>query len=325
MSKPDTAVSHTVSDAEAGERFDRLLARSCPALSRSRIQSLIKQGQASADGETITNPSYRVKPGQALQATVPPVRASKVQAQSIPLVIPFEDDDLLIVDKPAGLAVHPAPGTPDSTLVNALLAHCGGSLSGIGGERRPGIVHRLDKDTSGLIVVAKNDAAHGALSDQFQARDVERSYAAVVWGIPLPPSGEIVTNIGRSPRDRKKMAVVAPPKGRTAITRYRIERALSGRASLLECRLGTGRTHQIRVHMAHLGHPLIGDQTYGGKTKARRKGLPEQNAAAVSLFARQALHAQLLGFRHPKSQRLLRFQSALPHDIIELISILGEA
>ena len=170
MTQPGSAVSHTVSDQEAGERFDRLLARSCPELSRSRIQALIRDGHATADGKTITNPSYRVKPSQTLRATVPPARSATVRAQAIPLVIAFEDDDLLVVDKPAGLAVHPAPGTPDSTLVNALLAHCGDSLSGIGGERRPGIVHRLDKDTSGLIVVAKNDVAHVALAAQFQAR-----------------------------------------------------------------------------------------------------------------------------------------------------------
>jgi 23S rRNA pseudouridine1911/1915/1917 synthase len=205
-----------------------------------------------------------------------------------------------------------------------MLAHCGDSLSGIGGARRPGIVHRLDKDTSGLIVVAKNDLAHVALAAQFQARDVERSYAAIVWGIPLPANGEIVSNIGRSPRDRKKMAVVAPPKGRKAVTRYRTDQAFQGRASLLECRLGTGRTHQIRVHMAHLGHPLIGDQTYGGNTKARKKQLSERQAEAVLRFPRQALHAQLLGFRHPKTQDALRFKSALPDDIIELIRILDE-
>ncbi len=325
MTQPGSAVSHTVSDQDAGERIDRLLARSCPELSRSRIQALIKEGHATADGQTITNPSYRVKPGQTLQATVPPLRSSRVLAQAIPLVVAFEDDDLLVVDKPAGLAVHPAPGTPDSTLVNALLAHCGDSLSGIGGERRPGIVHRLDKDTSGLIVVAKNDAAHTALATQFQARDVERSYAAVVWGIPLPVSSEIVSNIGRSPHNRKKMAVVSPPKGRKAATSYRTEQAFHGRASLLECRLGTGRTHQIRIHMAHLGHPLIGDQTYGGNTKARKKQLSEQQVETVLQFPRQALHAQLLGFRHPRTQNPLRYQSALPDDIIELIRILDEA
>lgn len=324
MTGTDSAVSHTVSDEEAGDRFDRLLARSCPRLSRSRIQALIKDGHASADGKTITNPSYRVKPGQALLAVVPPVRPSVVHSQDIPLVIPFEDDDLLIVDKPAGLAVHPAPGTPDSTLVNALLAHCGETLSGIGGERRPGIVHRLDKDTSGLIVVAKNDTAHAALAAQFEARDVERSYAAVVWGIPVPANGEIAGNIGRSPRDRKKMAVVAPPKGRKALTRYRIERALADRASLLKCRLGTGRTHQIRVHMAHVGHPLIGDRTYGGVSSARKKKLSEQQAEAVLAFPRQALHAQLLGFRHPRRQVPLQFKSALPYDIIELIRTFDE-
>jgi 23S rRNA pseudouridine1911/1915/1917 synthase len=324
MNQTASAISHTVSEEQDGERFDSLLARSQPELSRSRIQALIKEGQASADGETITNPSYRVKPGQRLLAIVPPVRPTTVIAQAIPLIIPFEDDDLLIVDKPAGLAVHPAPGTPDSTLVNALLAHCGDTLSGIGGERRPGIVHRLDKGTSGLMVVAKNDTAHAALSAQFQARTVERSYTAVVWGRPSPPEGKIVSNIGRSPRDRKKMAVVVPPKGRKAITKYKTERIFDSGGSLLECRLGTGRTHQIRVHMTHLGHPLIGDQSYGRNTNARRKGLTAEQAEVIVKFPRQALHAQLLGFVHPTRPVPLRFESALPYDIIELIGNLED-
>jgi 23S rRNA pseudouridine1911/1915/1917 synthase len=324
MNQIDSAISHTVSEEQEGERFDRLLARSQPKLSRSRIQALIKEGCTSVDGETITNPSYRVKHGQQLLAIVPPVRPTTVIAQVIPLVIPFEDNDLLIVDKPAGIAVHPAPGTPDSTLVNALLAHCGDSLSGIGGERRPGIVHRLDKGTSGLIVVAKNDTAHAALSAQFQARDVERSYAAVVWGTPSPRDGEIVSNIGRSSRDRKKMAVVSPPKGRNAITRYRTERAFDSGESLLECRLGTGRTHQIRVHMTDLGHALIGDQTYGRNTNARLKRLSAKQAETIQRFPRQALHAQLLGFIHPTRHVPLRFKSALPYDMIELIGTLED-
>ena len=324
MNQTDSAISHTVSEEQDGERFDRLLASSQPDLSRSRIQALIKEGYASADGETITNPSYRVKHGQQLLATVPPVRPTTVIAQAIPLIIPFEDDDLLIVDKPAGLAVHPAPGTPDSTLVNALLAHCGDTLSGIGGERRPGIVHRLDKDTSGLIVIAKNDTAHAALSAQFQAREVERSYAALVWGTPSPRDCEIVSNIGRSPRDRKKMSVVAAPKGRKAITRYRTERAFDGGASLLECRLGTGRTHQIRVHMTDLGHPLIGDQTYGRNSNARLKRMSAKQAETIQRFSRQALHAQLLGFVHPTRHVPLRFKSALPYDMIELIGTLED-
>ena len=325
MNQTNPEISHTVLEEQVGERFDQLLARSQPELSRSRIQALIKEGCAKANGKTITNPSYRVKYGQQLLVIVPPVRPTTTIAQVIPLIIPFEDDDLLIVDKPAGLAVHPAPGTPDSTLVNALLAYCGMSLSGIGGERRPGIVHRLDKDTSGLIVVAKNDTAHIALSAQFQARDVERSYAAIVWGTPSPRDGKIVSNIGRSPRDRKKMAVVQPPKGRSAITRYRTERAFSSGESLLECRLGTGRTHQIRVHMTYLGHPLIGDQTYGRNTNARLKRLSAKKAETIQLFSRQALHAQLLGFVHPTRHVPLRFKSALPYDMIELIETMDDA
>ncbi len=324
MKKQETAISHKVSIEEAGERLDRLLARSFPELSRSRIQALIKDGQASSNGKTITNPSYRVKQDQKLLASIPPIKEISLRAQSIPLRIPYEDNDLLVIDKPAGLAVHPAPGTPDCTLVNALLAHCGNTLSGIGGERRPGIVHRLDKDTSGLIVVAKNDATHVALAKQFQARNVERLYTAVVWGRPVPPDGEILKNIGRHPHNRKKMAVLPPPKGKKAQTSYYTKRTFDGRGSILECRLGTGRTHQIRVHMAYIGHPLFGDQSYGGNTKVRLNKLSQSQAETVLNFPRQALHAQLLGFLHPTKQINQRIESAVPDDIMKLISILAK-
>jgi 23S rRNA pseudouridine1911/1915/1917 synthase len=219
------------------------------------------------------------------------------------------------------MVVHPAPGNPNRTLVNALIAHCGASLSGIGGVRRPGIVHRLDKDTSGLIVAAKCDAAHRGLVRQFAAREVERAYRALVWGTPLPRQGEVRGNIGRSPRNRKKMAVLGRG-GRPALTRYRMLRAFADAASLLDCRLATGRTHQIRVHLAYLGHPVIGDKLYGRARTGRRATLPEAARTVLSSFERQALHACLLGFRHPLSDQSLRFESELPFDINQLISML---
>jgi 23S rRNA pseudouridine1911/1915/1917 synthase len=226
-----------------------------------------------------------------------------------------------VIDKPAGMVVHPAPGSLEGTLVNALLAHCGPSLSGIGGVRRPGIVHRLDKDTSGLLVAAKTEKVHQALSRDFALRQIERAYSAIVWGVPLPASGEISGNIGRSTVNRKKMAVVAESRGKPAVTRYRVERRFQDRAALLECRLLTGRTHQIRVHLAHAGHPLIGDPVYGtrsGRTVARM-GLA---GAEIATFSRQALHARLLGFIHPASGEKLRFESPLPRDMAGLLKSL---
>jgi 23S rRNA pseudouridine1911/1915/1917 synthase len=238
-------------------------------------------------------------------------------AQAIPLAIRFEDEHLIVVDKPAGLVVHPAPGNPEGTLVNALLAHCGDSLAGIGGVRRPGIVHRLDKDTSGLLVVAKTELAHRALSRDFAGRRIERAYSAFVWGVPVPTTGEISGNIGRSPRNRKKMAVVPEGRGRSAVTRYRVERRYADHAALIECRLLTGRTHQIRVHLSHAGHSLIGDPVYGTRSgrAAARLG---PAGAAISAFPRQALHARLLGFTHPATGEKLRFESPLPADLAEL-------
>jgi 23S rRNA pseudouridine1911/1915/1917 synthase len=238
------------------------------------------------------------------------------------LKIVYEDGDLIVIDKPAGLVVHPAPGTAEGTLVNALLAHCGDSLSGIGGVRRPGIVHRLDKDTSGLIVAAKNDAAHEALSAQFAARTVSRAYLALVWGIPRPAEGEIAGNIGRSPLNRKKMAV-RRAGGRAALTRYAVRRRFRDVASLVECRLATGRTHQIRVHLAHIGHPVIGDAAYGGGlTAARRRGAGDAVERLLTGLNRQALHAARLGFRHPRTAEGLEFTSELPLEIDDLINSL---
>jgi 23S rRNA pseudouridine1911/1915/1917 synthase len=234
------------------------------------------------------------------------------------LDIRFEDAHLIVIDKPTGLVVHPAPGNPDGTLVNALISHCGASLSGIGGVRRPGIVHRLDKDTSGLMVVAKTEAAHHALARDFMLRRVDRAYAAIVWGVPTPLAGEITGNIGRSPANRKKMTVVREGRGKPAITQYRVERSFHAQAALVECRLATGRTHQIRVHLAHRGHPLIGDPVYG--TRAGR-GVARGGAvgAGIAAFPRQALHARLLGFSHPAGRDRLMFDSPLPADIHELV------
>ena len=311
-----------VREAEAGTRVDRLLAARLPELSRSRIKNLIVAGRLSAGGETIDEPSYRVKSGQGLTLLVPAATPARPQAQAIPLDILYEDDHLIVLDKPAGLVVHPAPGNPDRTLVNALIAHCGEALTGIGGERRPGIVHRLDKDTSGVMVTAKTQAAHQGLVASFAARKIERAYLAVVWGLPEPRAGEIAGNIGRSPRSRKKMAVLERG-GRPARTRYRtIETLAGGLASLVECRLLSGRTHQIRVHMAAEGHPLLGDPLYGRAGASRAKRLPEAAQAALEALGRQALHARILGFRHPVSGEALRFESELPMSIKRLIDSL---
>jgi 23S rRNA pseudouridine1911/1915/1917 synthase len=304
----------TVAEAEAGERLDRILAAHLATLSRSRLKKLIETGQVSLDGETINDPSMRVKGGQSFVVAVPEPVADRPEPQAMALNIVYEDDQLLVLDKPAGLVVHPAPGNPDRTLVNALLAHCGDSLAGIGGVRRPGIVHRIDKDTSGLMVVAKTDLAHQSLSDDFAAHTLTRSYLAVVRGVPAPREGTIATRIGRSRANRKKMAVVTSG-GKEAVTHYRVLRALGLRASLVECRLATGRTHQIRVHLTHVGHALIGDQTYG---RGRSSGLPE----AARAFPRQALHANLIGFDHPLSGEHLEFTSPLPADMAELIAAL---
>ena len=314
-------LTHTVHENDGGDRLDRRLASAFAALSRTRLKALIVSGAARAGERTITNPSYRVKPGEILTVSVPDAAPAKPAAQAMALEIRYEDDDLLVVDKPAGLVVHPAPGNPDRTLVNALLAHCGDSLSGIGGVRRPGIVHRIDKDTSGLLVVAKNDAAHAGLAAQFAAHDIERAYLAVVWGRPNPPRGQIEGDIGRNPRDRKKMAVV--PRGKPARTHYAIHQNLGLGASVLECRLETGRTHQIRVHCAHIGHSVIGDPLYGGRKPGRRLALPPAALAMVRGFERQALHAYVIGFDHPLRDVRISLTSELPSDIKELIKILG--
>jgi len=313
-----SAATVTIDLTVDGERLDRALQQRLPELSRSRLKQLILSGQVADDRNVIRDPARKVKGGQTFVVILPEPDDATPQAQAIPLDICFEDAHLIVIDKPAGLVVHPAPGNPDGTLVNALIAHCGESLVGIGGVRRPGIVHRLDKDTSGLIVVAKTELAHRALSRDFAARRIARAYAAFVWGVPLPVEGEIAGNIGRSMTNRKKMAVVGAARGKPAVTRYKTERAFGDVAALIECRLLTGRTHQIRVHLAEHGHPLIGDPVYG----ARAGRLRARAAIAAAQFPRQALHARHLGFIHPASGEYLAFDSGLPNDMAGLLDTL---
>ncbi len=318
---------HVVAATEDGARVDRCLAAalaaSHPELSRSRIKALIEQGNlrmsAAAGGAaaTIDEASYRVKPGQELALTIPAAEAAVPLGQEIALAIVYEDKDLIVIDKPAGMVVHPAPGNPDNTLVNALIAHCGESLSGIGGVKRPGIVHRIDKDTSGLVVAAKNDAAHQVLSAAFAAHDIEREYRCFVWGLPSPKAGTIEGNIGRHGIDRKRMAIVRKG-GKPAVTHYRTLAVFGLGAAELACNLETGRTHQIRVHLAAIGHPLIGDTTYGKVTPARRAKLPPEAAEFARHFPRQALHAAVLGFAHPRTGKPMRWETPLPADLVEL-------
>jgi 23S rRNA pseudouridine1911/1915/1917 synthase len=297
-------------------RLDRALAAAIPTLSRARIQALLDEEAVIVDGQPVSDAASKKHAGQAFSLTVPAPRPDKAVAQAIPLDIMFEDDHLIVVNKPAGLVVHPAAGHADGTLVNALLHHCQGRLSGIGGVQRPGIVHRIDRDTSGLLVVAKTDKAHEGLARLFATHNIDRRYLAIVAGQPAPPAGTVSTQIGRSPTNRKKMAVLPEGKGKHAITHYRTVQNLT-KAALVECRLETGRTHQVRVHMAHLGHPLIGDSTYNNRRKAFIFG-PNQ-----SYFSRQALHAVSLGFIHPVTGEKLGFESSLPDDIQELLTSLS--
>lgn len=312
----------TVAAEEAGLRLDRFLAARLPGLSRSRIKGLIEEGAASAGGATIDEASLRVKSGQSFAIDLPEVREAPPAGQAMDLKLLYEDSDLIVIDKPAGLVVHPAPGNPDRTLVNALIAHCGPGLTGIGGERRPGIVHRLDKGTSGVMVAAKTEAALQSLTRQFAARSIERSYLALVWGAPNPPRGEITGNIGRSPRNRKKMAVLGRG-GKPAVTRYEtLASYAEGTVSLLRCRLLTGRTHQIRVHLTEAGHPLLGDPLYGGGAPRLARRLQPEARAGIEALDHQALHATSLGFVHPGSGESLQFDAELPPDLGNLISVL---
>ncbi len=293
-------------------------------LSRMRIKALIEAGQVrigqNGQWRTVTEPSYRVKPGEKICLEIPPAEDARPLPQAMDLNILYEDEHLIVIDKPAGLVVHPAPGNPDHTLVNALLAHCGDSLSGIGGVRRPGIVHRLDKDTSGVMVAAKHDTAHAGLSELFARHLIQRRYRALVWGRTRRASGRIEGNIGRDPRNRKKMAVVARG-GKAAVTHYELIETFGETASLLDCRLETGRTHQIRVHMASLGHPVLGDPLYARARRGRTAGLAEPLRDAITNFNRQALHAMELGFRHPMSGRDLNFKTEPPHDMQVLLGL----
>jgi 23S rRNA pseudouridine1911/1915/1917 synthase len=323
---PDTLHDYTATEADRGARADRFLAARIGTLSRSRVKALIEAGQASEDGAPFTDPSRPVRPGARYTLAEPPPAPAKPVAQAIPLAILHEDADLIVLDKPAGLVVHPAPGNAEGTLVNALLAHAGEELEGIGGEKRPGIVHRLDKDTSGVMVVAKSQRAHQALSDAFAARDLEREYLALVWGVPRPAAGEVDAAIGRHATDRKRMAVVGrggAKSGKPALTRYRTEAVFHDAVSLLRCRLATGRTHQIRVHLAHIGHPLVGDPVYLRRIPAASRALPEPLRAALLAFPRQALHAATLKFQHPATNSVLSFTSDMPPDLKGLLARLG--
>jgi 23S rRNA pseudouridine1911/1915/1917 synthase len=322
----------TAEEADAGLRLDKLLAQRLPALSRSRLKALIESGRVSSGGATIGDANRRVKPGEVFVVDVPPPEPAVPAGEAIALDIVYEDTQLIVVDKPAGLVVHPAPGHAGGTLVNALIAHCGESLSGIGGVKRPGIVHRLDKDTSGLIVAGKSDAAHRALSRQFAAhgRDgtMQRAYLAVVWGAPSPRIGRIEAPLGRKASNRTKIAVVREGEaGRPAATRYELVEVFKGAsgkpvASLVRCTLETGRTHQVRVHMAHIGHPLLGDATYGASHTASARLLGPAARDALQALGRQALHAAVLGFMHPATGRQMRFESPLPADIARLVEAL---
>jgi 23S rRNA pseudouridine1911/1915/1917 synthase len=314
----------TVDERASGERLDRALAGALPALTRSRVKALIEGRRvALAGGPTIEEPSRKVKTGERFVVDIPEPEPAQPQPQARELDILHEDADLLVLNKPAGLVVHPAPGNPDNTLVNALLAHCGESLSGIGGVRRPGIVHRLDKDTSGVMVVAKNDATHHALSRLFAAHDLTRIYRAIVWGAPKAKEGTVDAAIGRHPVDRKRMAV-RRTGGRRAVTDYWLEQrfgpALGPWASLVGARLHTGRTHQVRVHLAHIGCPIVGDPAYG-RAAGRIRNV--DLARSLKAFGRQALHAAVLEFRHPGTGREMRFATELPQDMRMLLAELN--
>jgi 23S rRNA pseudouridine1911/1915/1917 synthase len=344
---PSTPTSVLVAAPDAGERLDRLLARHVAALSRSRLKALIEAGAVTLDGRTIRDPSHRVNSGSAIVVDIPPPEPARPLPEPIALKIVYEDDDIVVIDKPRNLVVHPAAGNWTGTLVNALIAHCGASLSGIGGERRPGIVHRLDKDTTGLMVVAKNDKAHRALAAQFadhgkSGTPFERSYLAFAWGAPERPHGVVDLPIDRDKKARDRMAV--REGGREAVTHWQVLERYAGRpaperphrsvtagkgskkaaksgapmASLIACRLETGRTHQIRVHLASIGHPLLGDRVYGAGFRTKSSLLPPEAQAALADLGRQALHAHILTVEHPSSGEYLKFRSELPPDLARL-------
>jgi 23S rRNA pseudouridine1911/1915/1917 synthase len=299
-----------------GWRLDRALAAALPELSRERLKVLITSGAVHTEGLLVRDPAVKAKAGSTFTVTVPAPEPAHNEAQDIPLIIAYEDEHLIVVDKPAGLVVHPAAGNFDGTLVNALLYHCAGQLSGIGGVARPGIVHRIDKDTSGLIVAAKHDRAHEGLAAQFAQHTIDRRYKAIVAGQPLRLAGTIDAPLARSPRDRKKIAIIEAPHAKRAVTRWQVETNLKG-AALVECRLETGRTHQVRVHMASIGHPLLGDPVYGRASAGHARLLKELG------FRRQALHAALLGFTHPITSESITLISKIPDDMQRLFTELA--
>jgi 23S rRNA pseudouridine1911/1915/1917 synthase len=319
-----TGEQHQFTAAKA-DRLDRVLKSQFPDISRSRLQKLIAEGCVTASGTVATDANQRIGETQHITLRIPEAAPAVPQGETIDLNVVFEDRDVIVIDKPAGLVVHPGAGNETGTLVNALIAHCGDSLSGIGGVKRPGIVHRIDKETSGLLIVAKNDAAHASLSEQFAAhgRDgrLEREYLALVWGKPDRPAGTITTGIARSNTNRQKMAVSQAAAAREAITHYRVEEVF-GRpaiASLVRCTLETGRTHQIRVHLAHISHPLLGDTTYGAGFKASLTKLETPARTLAKTLKGQALHATVLGFDHPRTGKHLRFDSPLPSVLSQLL------
>lgn len=328
----DTATkTFEVVDGNGSERLDRWLATQIPELSRARVQALIKGGHVTRDGGTIVEPNTRVKPAEVYVVVVPDAEPTEVAGEAIPLRVIFEDKSVIVIDKPAGLVVHPAAGHATGTLVNALIAHCGDSLSGVGGVKRPGIVHRLDKDTSGLLVVAKNDAAHQSLSEQFKSHGedgrLHRAYLALVWGVPVRPKGVIDAALARSTANRTKIAVSRHESARRAVTHYEVVETFQGATpaatvSLLRLILETGRTHQIRVHLAHIGHPVLADPVYATGFKTREALLNPSARILVERLRRQALHAAELGFEHPKTGSAKLFESPLPADIARLIEAL---
>jgi 23S rRNA pseudouridine1911/1915/1917 synthase len=329
LSAPSGPQVFEVDPAGAGERLDRFLGGAAAArriaLSRTRLKALIEAGAVSVDGRVARDPAMRLAQDARIAFEAPPPEDSPLVGEDLPLAVVYEDKHLIVIDKPAGLVVHPAPGHAAGTLVNALIRHCGASLSGVGGVRRPGIVHRLDKDTSGLLVVAKTDAAHRGLADLFadhgRTGSLEREYLALVWGGFDAAAGRIAAPIGRDPRRREKMAVAAEERGRHATTHWRL-RETFGSVSLVACRLETGRTHQIRVHMASIGHPLLGDSVYGAGFKTKSARLGEAARGALVGLGRQALHASVLGFEHPATGETLRFESRLPEDFSHLLNAL---
>ena len=320
----DKKYKFTVSEEQHLKRVDHFIVKELPTFSRTKISKLIKEGALLINNQSIKERSKKISLGDEIELTVPEPVVTDLRAQDITLNIVYEDDDLLVINKPIGMVVHPGAGNPDGTLVNALLHHCKGNLSGINGELRPGIVHRIDKDTSGLLVVAKNDIAHNVLAKQFEDHSIQRTYLAFVWGMPKPIHGRIETLIGRSKYNRQKMSADVG-SGKDAITNYKTLEVFKGKAipdiSLIECKLETGRTHQIRVHLAHKGNPILGDQMYGKKIRKIRD-LDEELSVLLENINFQALHAQSLGFLHPKSGKELFFTTELPKDLLNLQKML---